>query len=486
MADNANYIRQSFQDIGRSLSILFTMNSPNLLILHCDQLSSWALSAYEGDEVQTPHIDRLADEGMRLDQFFTNVALCTPSRACFLTGRYPSQTGIYTGIRELGKDQITFAHPLQDAGYRTGYAGKWHLSGQQEQESNWQTAGGFGFEDIRFQWNKGHFKHIEGEAEHEEPKGERHRIGDEHSYGTDWLAERCMEFIDVESEAPFAYMLSFPDPHQPYKAREPYLSQFPPETVRIPSTFAQEDVPDWIARDRETKDFPVQAENRREWNHDREQTLRDVKRNYCAMVKNMDDAVSRILAKLEQKQLLDKTLVVFTTDHGDLMGEHGMTGKNFLYEPAYRIPMILRLPGVIPAGSRCDDMISMIDMHPTFLDLLGVPQSGTATGVSAAPLIRGESQDWNNIVFTHPYGNERVACFTPEWELGFDFHGEPVLFDRINDPDQTNNLYGNPEHAELIATLRQRMDSHYAEYCPRVTQWLPGQKGFDTPKPEMG
>lgn len=459
------------------------MKKPNIVIIHCDQLSSWGLSCYGGTEIDTPHIDRLAAEGARLDQFFTNAALCTPSRACFLTGRYPSQTGLYSGIHDLGDDQVTFAHQLQKAGYDTGYAGKWHLSGQQLQNKNWATAPEAGFRDVRYMWNKGHFKHVEIQGEGQDPVAERHQIGDEKSYSTDWLVDRTIDFIDEERNGPFAYMIGIPDPHQPYRAREPYLSMFPAEDVVIPSTFAEETVPDWIVPLRETKDFPMKAENRKEWNRDRETTLRELKRNYCAMVKHIDDGVGRIVAKLEEDGILDQTLVIFMTDHGDLMGEHGMTGKNFLYEPAYRIPMILRWPEAIPAGTTSDDMISMVDMMPTILDLVGAPQSDTAKGRSAAAQIRGERIDWDNIVFTHPYGYERVACFTPEWELGFDFQGQPILFDRVNDPEQVANRYEDPECADIIASIRARMTEHYAANCPRVNEWLPGQNGFDASIP---
>ena len=209
-------------------------------------------------------------------------------------------------------------------------------------------------------------------------------------------------------------MVSIPDPHQPYRAREPYASQVKPEDVIIPATFAQEDVPDFIARHREEKDFPMLAENRKEWNRDRETTLRTVRSNYCAMIKNIDDAVGKIVQELASHDLLDNTVVMFTTDHGDLMGDHGMTGKNFLYEPAYRIPMVIRWPAAIKAGTTIDDMITTVDVMPTLLDLVGVAPSGHEEGVSAAAQLRNEQppKPWNNVVFTHPFGYERVACFT--------------------------------------------------------------------------
>ena len=120
-------------------------------------------------------------------------------------------------------------------------------------------------------------------------------------------------------------------------------------------------------------------------------------------------------------------------------------------------------------------MLSTIDVMPTVLDLVGAPRSETEYGRSGCKQLRGEvDPNWENIIFTHPFGNERVACFTPEWELGFDFHGEPIFHDRLNDQNQSKNLYKDPNYSEIIAQIRQRMDDHYAVNCPRVAQWLPG------------
>lgn len=450
-------------------------NTPNLLIIYCDQLSSWTLSCYGGHQVHTPHIDRLSREGVQLNQFFTNVALCTPSRACFMTGRYPNQTGIYHGDRALGSDQVTFAQQLKAAGYETGYAGKWHLAGQRKDEGNWQPSEAFGWDDNRFMWNRGHFKHIDHASD--PIVAERKVIGDQQSYSSDWLTDRALDFITQQREAPFAYMVSFPDPHQPYQAREPYASMFPPDEVDIPTTFWQQDVPDWIARDREDKDFPMATD--KPWCPDREQRIRQLKSQYCAMVKHLDDCVGRLLDGLETNGLLDDTIVLFTTDHGDLMGEHGMSGKNYLYEPAYRVPFLIRWPEKLTAGRVVDRMVSTVDVMPTLLDLMHVPLSGQEEGRSALALLEGQPCDWDDVVFTHPYGFNRVACFTPTFELGFDHDGESILFDRINDPDQVANLYLNANHAATITAMREQMEAHYAKTCPQVLDWLPGNHGME-------
>ena len=178
-----------------------------------------------------------------------------------MTSRYPQHSGIYQANKALGDDQVTIAHQLAAAGYQTGYAGKWHLSGFQanpkDPDSNWQPKPDGGWGDTRFMWNNGHYKHVEMREELGRPHGERHQMGDERSYASDWLTDRTIDFIDEHqknsADSPFAYMVSFPDPHQPYKAREPYASMFKPEDIAIPATFAREDVPDWLAREREKK-----------------------------------------------------------------------------------------------------------------------------------------------------------------------------------------------------------------------------------------
>ena len=169
---------------------------PNLLVIHTDQQSCWSLSAYGGTLVSTPNIDSLATEGVILDSFFTNVAVCTPSRGCFVTGRYEHAHGAYRNNIPLGRDEITFAQVLRDAGYDTGYAGKWHLDGTPR--PGWvHPERSMGFADARFMFNRGHWKKISDPPMNDmEPVVHPYReIGDDRSYPTDWLTDRAIDFV---------------------------------------------------------------------------------------------------------------------------------------------------------------------------------------------------------------------------------------------------------------------------------------------------
>jgi len=353
------------------------MNQPNLLIIHTDQQSAWTLSAYGGELIDTPHIDRLGREGALFHSFFTNSAVCTPSRGCFLTGRYPHCHGAYANNIPLNRDAITLAHILLQNGYETGYAGKWHLDGTPR--PGWvHPERSMGFADSRYMFNRGHWKRIEFmPTPRDQPLVFSGVVGDERTYTTDWLTDRTIEFIREARTAPFFYMVSFPDPHDPVDVRPPYDALYRPEDMPLPSTFSEASLPAWAERFRRTTPYALDRP-------DREERLRRRKAFYCGEVKLIDDSVGRLLDGLEQQGVLDETIVVFTTDHGEYMGEHGLYAKNQLYETAYRIPLLIRWPGGIPGGTIVDRMVATVDFQPTILGL-GAPAFRTGTGARCVP-----------------------------------------------------------------------------------------------------
>lgn len=438
------------------------MPAPNVLLMHTDQQSAWTLSCYGDGLVPTPHIDRLASEGAQLDQFFTNSAVCTPSRGCMLTGRYPHCHGAYRNNIPLNRDEITFAHVLRDAGYETGYAGKWHLDGTPR--PGWvNPERTMGFTHAPFMFNRGHWKKIyEPPGFQMEPMvfpyGE---MGDEQTFTTDWLADKTIDFLRQDRDRPFLFMVSIPDPHTPFTVRPPYDTMFDPATMPLPASYDQKDLPDWAEAARSTVSCaPGAAE------------LRRLKAQYCGEVKLIDDSVGRILEEVEQQGLLDETLVIFTTDHGEYMGEHGLMHKNRLYETAYRIPMVLRWPEAIPAGTRVDHIISTVDFQPTLLGLLDLAPSGREQGRDASALLRGESVPWDNVSHLHHSSLESAGIFTPEFELALCKDQQSVLFDRVNDPDQLHNLFDNPAYADVVSELIARVAAHHAEVDSPAAAWL--------------
>ncbi len=434
--------------------------TPNLLIIHTDQQSAWTVSAYGGTLLSTPNIDSLASEGAILKNFFTNSAVCTPSRGAFFTGRYPHAHGAYKNNIELNRDEITIAHVLQQNGYDTGYAGKWHLDGTPK--PGWMTPDrSMGFEYCKFMFNRGHYKQIR-----EQPDGDPllDGMGDENTYTTDWLADKTVEFIDMPRTKPFFFTVCIPDPHTPFTVRSPYDTMYAPSNMTVPSTAHQSDLPNWANNSKFMGQGNTQAE--------REQWLQVQKARYCGEVKCIDDNVGKILDALRNSGQLDNTVVVFTTDHGEYMGEHGLMHKNQLYETAYRLPFLIRWPEKISAGTVVENIISTVDFQPTVLALMGIAPSGREQGKDASGLLQGQNVNWKDESFIHHSSLERAGIFTPEFELAYVKDRDAILFDRINDPEQVNNLFDNPAYSGVVVELTRRIVKHNVAVDAPATSWL--------------
>jgi len=440
-------------------------DGPNLLIIHTDQQSSWTLGAYGGQLVDTPNTDRIGRQGARFANFFTNSALCTPSRGCFVTGRYPHCHGAYANNLELARDEVTLAHVLAAAGYETGYAGKWHLDG--EPRPGWLGPGrSMGFEHCRWMFNRGHYKRVI------ERDGQMPDMGPEQApgrYTTDWLADKTIEFLRRPRGAPFFWMVSMPDPHTPFNVRQPYAAMYDPADMPIPATFHQEHLPSWAERVRQSA-----LDEARQANTDPEDLLRRRKAAYCGEVKCIDDNVGRILSSLDEMGVLDDTVVVFSTDHGEYMGEHGLYYKNHVYETAYRIPLLIRWPAAIPAGTVVDRFVTTVDFQQTVLGLLGMAGSGREQGHDASPLLRRRQADWTDEAFLHHDQFDFAGIFTPQYELGLSRCGEHVLFDRVADPEQVSNLIDDPSHRAMAVELAERVVEHNRRLASPAMSWLDG------------
>lgn len=436
---------------------------PNLLIIHTDQLSSWAISIYAKQLtrrpnygkilVETPNVDSLAKEGAIFNNFFTNSAVCTPSRGCLLSGRYPHAHGAYRNNIEMNRDEITIAEVLRSNGYETGYAGKWHLDGPPK--PGWvEPERSMGFEDCRFMFNRGHWKKIVDQPEGNPEVSPYKVIGDEKTFTTDWLADKTIEFIKKRRSKPFFYMVSIPDPHNPFTVREPYMSMYKPADMTVPNTF---------------KESP--SENGRGSKKAEEQMRKD-KAHYCGLVKCIDDNVARIIESLKETGIFDDTIVVFTTDHGEYMGEHGLYGKNQWYRTAYQIPFIVRWPKKVQPDTVINHFVTNVDVQQTLLGLMGIESCGREQGRDASALLRGEKAEWTDEAMIHHSSLESAGIFTPTYELVLKADGEHMLFDRVNDPEQTRNLHDNPKYKEIMNELAGRIIQHNIEVDAPAASWL--------------
>jgi uncharacterized sulfatase len=260
-------------------------------------------------------------------------------------------------------------------------------------------------------------------------------------------------------------MLSIPDPHGPVQVRAPYDTLFRPEDMPLPATFNQEHLPRWAEQFRQHGPYALD-------NPHREEDLRRTKALYCGEVKLIDDRVGRLMDVLQEQGILDETIIVFTTDHGDYMGEHGLYAKNQLYETAYRIPLLIRWPERVPGGGVIDHIVTAVDFQQTMLGLMGIEPSGHEQGRDASPLLRGEGAEWKDEALIHHSTHRRAGIFTPGFELAYVRDGEAILFDRKNDPNQENNLFHDPHHRDVVGQLTERIIQHHEYLDSPATGWL--------------
>ena len=435
----------------------------NVLIIHVDQLRRDVLSCYGGKEVQTPNIDFLAENGVLLENFYTPSAVCTPSRGCFFTGNYPHENGAYRNGIPVKRDVHGFAEVFAKAGYHTGYLGKWHLADHKERGDDLGEYNPLGFEDWDYKVEFGHCKSVAYENGKVRPKRE---VGNDKSYTTDWLTDETIRFLNnqLKSTQPFLFTVSIPDPHQPFEVRPPYDTMFDPLKVEIPESFWEKEIPDWAERDTwgRLHYYPYGL-------FEREGHLRRLKAQYLGAVKCIDDNVGRIIQCLKDTGLWENTMVVFTTDHGVYMGEHGLMEKNNLYESVYHIPCVISMPWKKIQERRCNTWINVVDFAPTLAGMLGIPYPFKVQGKDLSTYLL-ENRETEQILYIHPSDVPRAGILTPEFELAYvgkgwceeEFH-DHILFDMRKDPLQMTNVFGKPEYAKVQKMLTEKLKRHFEE-----------------------
>jgi len=383
---------------------------------------------------------------------------------------YPQKTPVVTNNIPLNDNIVTFAELLRRKGYATGFAGKWHLDGKGKPQ--WAPKRKFGFDDNRFMFNRGHWKklvdtddgpRIGGRAKNGRPNYNLNGA-DEKTFTTDWLCDKAIEFIEKNAERPFCYMVSIPDPHGPNTVRPPYDTMYADVKVPIPvslkKTAAQ--TPKW------GQPAGVTANQ-----------LRKLMRNYYGMVKCIDDNVGQILDTLRKRNLIGQTVIVFTSDHGDLCGEHGRLNKGVPYEGSARIPFLIHCPGKIKPGTVVDEALTCVDFLPTAMDLLGIEFEHAVDGRNAAALFTGQATDWHDIAFVRSTPRAPwLSVITKRYKLVYSTNDQPWLIDLKNDPNELTNLIGQVKHKKLIRNLTielqkygQAHDDEHARH-PRIQSWM--------------
>jgi arylsulfatase A-like enzyme len=427
-------------------------------LLPRDQAEMWGRGAI----VPTPHLDALAREGVICTRAYATAPVCSPCRAAMITGRYPQNTGVPTNDKILDRSVPTLADRLNKAGYRTAFVGKWHLGGEGKPE--WQPKVDGGFQFKQFMFNRGHWKKFVldsgvpavGATKDGNPNYDV-ADADEETFSTDWLTNRAIEYItDTKSSKPFFTVISYPDPHGPNTVRAPYDHRFdelpfqPPRTYEtgIPS-------PKWLGG---AKKHPVFRGE-------------DMSR-YFGMVQCIDDNIGRLIARLKDSGQLENTLVIMTSDHGDLCYEHDRQNKGNPYEGSARVPMILRMPGKIKPAQVYRDPVGTVDLTPTVMGLLRLDADPNDEGRDLSPAIvdvsKSHSQQDNQdppITFLRNSGMSAawVAAVDQRYKLILSTSDTPWLFDAHQDPDELLNFYLRPGTEGVAERLGRALRQYSVE-----------------------
>ena len=434
-------------------------NKPNILFILCDDLRPDALGCYGSAHVKTPHIDAIANTGVRFANAFCTTSLCSPSRASILTGLYAHRHGVRDNFTELPANLPHWPGRLREHGYQTAYVGKWHMG-----ENNDEPRPGFDW----FVTHKGQGKYFDTEwnvngKRHETPKGYyTHVVTD---YVIDWLKQR-------PAGQPWALCLGQKAPHSFYFPEPKYAHVFDDVKLPYPATaFSLDDKPEWIRQRLRTWHgiYGPLFEWRKKFPDDRPEAVQDftnMVRAYWGTVLSVDDSVGRLVAFLKQTGQFDNTIIVFMGDNGLLEGEHGMVDKRTMHEASIRIPIIARGPG-LPSGKVVSQQVLAMDIAPSMVDFAGARPLEKIQGRSWRKLVQTGDPAWRKAWF-YEYNYEKQFPYTPnirgirtdEWKYMHYPHGDgspdrhlDELYHLTDDPKETRNLARSPAHAAIRTQL---------------------------------
>lgn len=400
---------------------------PNILLILPDQWRGQALAcapAPAGDpNVRTPHLDRLAAGGTIVAHACTTDPVCTPARASLLTGRYPHTTGVTRNQIRLPPQEITFAEVLRSRGYATGYVGKWHLDGEDTPGFVPPGPRRHGF-DYWAAFNRGH--RYWGSIYFRDSPEPLHQD----AYEPDYQTDLALDFIRAHRAHPFCLVLAWGPPHTPLNPPPQYAALYDAARLQV-----RPNVP------------PEEAARAR-------QELV----GYYGHCTALDAHVGRLLDELDHVGITGRTLVVFTSDHGDLLGSHGRYRKGSPLEESARVPLLLCWPDGLPAGRRAAAVAASVDLAPTLLSLCGAAAPPAVQGQDLSPVLRGESQPDGTAVYLEGRlgrADEWRAVRTRRHLLAANLDGTTThLYDLQADPYQLRNLAGTPAAAALESDLR--------------------------------
>lgn len=489
---------------------------PNIIFIFSDDHADQAISAYGhpiSELAPTPNIDRLAEEGMRFTRCMVTNSICGPSRATILTGKYSHLNGFYFNEEtEFDGSQVTFPKLLQAGGYETSIIGKWHLGSEPTGFDHWEVLPGQG---------------LYYQPDFRTPKG----LHIEDGYVTDVITDKAIQWLGEQRDTskPFLLMVQHKAAHREWSPPVKYLELFEGITFPEPATLlddyrgrttAAHDQDMSLAvtfeKDRDLKVdvrqpgsvfyervySKLSPEQKVAWDHnldrrEAEYNDPDLKgvaltrwkfqsylRDYLAVVRSMDDNIGRLLDYLDTSGLSDDTIVIYASDQGFYLGEHGWFDKRFMYDESYRTPLLVRWPDVVAAGSVNSDLVSNLDFAQTLLDVAQVPADPSMQGASLVPILKGETpDDWRRYHYYHYYeypGWHRVQRHEGVYDgryklIHFYDLNEWELIDTQTDPHELTNQYHTPAYDAVktrmlsaLGAMKQRYEVPEGKPSPRV------------------
>ena len=474
---------------------------PNILFIMTDDHASHAMSCYGSKINKTPNMDRIANEGVRFDNAFCTNSICAPCRAVILTGKHSHMNGLIDNGKRFDGSQQTFPKLLQKAGYQTAMVGKWHLK---------TDPTGFDY------WNV-----LPGQGAYYNPvmieMGERKKYP---GYVTDIITDHSISWLEKrDTSKPFCLMYHHKAPHRNWKPGPKHLTMYDDVTLPEPETlFDDYKTKSAASREQEmtverhlsandlklNKPRVLDEEQLKAWDKaygPKNKAFEEAKlegkelvswkyqrymKDYLRCVAAVDDNVGRMLDYLEEKGLADNTIVFYTSDQGFYLGDHGWFDKRFMYEESLRMPLLARFPNRIKPGSVNKDMVQNLDFAPTFLDFAGVDVPSDMQGLSFRKILEGKTpRDWRQSIYYHYYEYPAVHMVmrhygvrTREYKLIHFYHDIDAweLYDMKKDPEELNNVYGDPAYAEVVKELKaelQRLRKHYGDSDELAAQLRP-------------
>jgi arylsulfatase A-like enzyme len=430
-----------------------------------------AMSAYGNTILRTPNMDRIGAGGVRFTEAFVTNSLCAPSRASVLTGLYSHAHGVitngggpvYFNQPGLRADQPTFVHLLRAAGYHTAVVGKWHLRSAPTGFDEWVVFPDQGMYHDPVMIANGMRIQLRGHAD-------------------DVVGDQALTALRSRPrDRPFCLLYQFKSPHRSWLPAERFARMFEDAAIPAPRTFedrlagrpealrraemALADMPDF--RDRGVSaSLPAEERKRKNLDH--------LVKNYYRVLLSVDENVGRVLDYLDTEGLAEDTLVIYTSDNGFFLGEHGLFDKRLMYEPSIRVPLLMRYAArVRPGQVDSTHLVLNVDVAPTVLELAGVPVPRWMHGRSLAPLLLGEAPPWRDAFLYEYYEYPAEHCVrknrgvrTDRWKL-IHFWEQPEeceLYDLTSDPDETANLAGRREHRAVIERLKRRLQELRREF----------------------